>query len=83
MKNKITFSLLLMGCLSNAQSLQFSYDANGNQIQRKLDVIEIQSFLYNSYPKEEIDSFSDNNENFEEIEVFPNPVIDWVTVQWI
>lgn len=68
MKIQILLVALLSAVLSNAQSLTFSYDASGNQIQRK----------YINTSKNEVNSTS----IFDKIEVFPNPTQDILTVKW-
>lgn len=87
--NNVYFALIFFSAfVSRSQSLRFSYDANGNQIERKLVLIQMQSFSNAVYSEEENVLFSVNSEDvrklemIEEIEVFPNPVIDWVTMQW-
>lgn len=84
--------LIFTCCVTNAtkaQTLEFTYDSAGNQIQRELVTIFLNSLL-SSNTKEGTEEEEETllpkanslNENSTIIEFYPNPVIDLLNVEW-
>lgn len=73
----------------NAQTLQFTYDNAGNQIKRELVTITVNSLL-NTNSTEETEKQETTllpmsnsiNDNASVIELYPNPVVDLLNVEW-
>lgn len=90
MKHKLL--LLLACCLCNfakSQTLEFTYDAAGNQIQRELVTIYLNSLnstnsVEDSEQEEEtmLPKSESANVNSTTIEIYPNPVVDLLNVEW-
>lgn len=85
--------LLILICnvmnYANAQTLQFTYDPAGNQIQRELVTISVNSLLStNSVEEAEqeeetlLPKSNSINDNSTTIEFYPNPVVDLLNVEW-
>lgn len=84
--------LILIGITSNsisAQTLQFTYDAAGNQIRRELVTITVNSLMStNSVSETEheeetmLPKSNSINDNASVIELYPNPVVDLLNVEW-
>lgn len=71
---------------SNAQQLQFTYDSSGNQIQRELVTIQV-NVLSRENPANSIDEIEESSESKislenAQIDIYPNPVVDYLNVQW-
>lgn len=89
MLKKLLLLLTFYACYVNAQTLQFTYDSAGNQIQRELANISINSLLStNTVEKTEqeeetlLPKSNSINDNSSTIEFYPNPVIDLLNVEW-
>jgi len=81
----ITFCSFLLS-ESNAQQLQFTYDSSGNQIQRELVTIQV-NVLSRENPTNSIDEIEESSEGKislenAQIDIYPNPVVDYLNVQW-
>lgn|SRR5690606_33448970 len=84
---KSTFLLFVLSLISFegfSQTLEFTYDSAGNQIQRELVTLTVSGFSTNSYQEDEpeqenVDMFDFNQAN---VEYFPNPVEDLLNVRW-
>lgn len=80
--------LLLFTCgllnITNAQTLEFTYDSAGNQIQRELVMLSVTSFS-NTTQEEDIPEEQDmesSDFNQANVEYFPNPVEGLLNVRW-
>ena len=84
--------LIFTCCLFNslkAQTLEFTYDPAGNQIQRELVTLSVNSLL-STNSIEETEQEEDTllpksnslNDNSTTIEFYPNPVVDLLNVEW-
>ncbi len=89
MIKKLLLLLTFYTCNVNAQTLQFTYDSAGNQIQRELVTISVNSLLStNSIEETEqeeetlLPKSNFINDNSTTIEFYPNPVIDLLNVEW-
>ncbi|UUV21842.1 T9SS type A sorting domain-containing protein [Paenimyroides aestuarii] len=89
MKKKIF--VILLGISVNgvsSQTLEFTYDAAGNQIQRELVTLTVNSVMSTNSvetEKEEdtmLPKSNSLNENSTAIEFYPNPVVDLLNVEW-
>src|SRR5690606_19966419 len=74
---------------TKAQTLEFTYDPAGNQIQRELVTISVNSLLStNSIEETEqeeetlLPKSNSINDNSTVIELYPNPVVDLLNVEW-
>lgn len=72
-----------------AQTLLFTYDAAGNQIQRELVIISVNSITstnnVNETEQEQetlLPKSNSINDNSTIIELYPNPVVDLLNVEW-
>lgn len=88
MKKLLLFLTLFLHNV-NAQTLEFTYDNAGNQIQRELVTITVNSLLNtnNSEETEEEETTmlpmsNSINDNASIIELYPNPVVDLLNVEW-
>jgi len=73
---------------TKAQTLEFTYDPAGNQIQRELVTISVNSLLStNSIEETEqeeetlLPKSNSINDNSTVIELYPNPVVDLLNVE--
>lgn len=74
---------------TNAQTLEFTYDPAGNQIQRELVTISVNSLLSTNSTEETeqeeetlLPKSNSINDNATVIELYPNPVVDLLNVEW-
>jgi len=74
---------------AKGQTLQFTYDAAGNQIKRELVVISVNSVLSTNNIEDTVNEeetplpkSNSLNENSTIIEFYPNPVVDLLNVEW-
>lgn len=87
--NKTLLFLTFLASNVNAQTLEFSYDSSGNQIERRLVVISINS-LSQTNSSEQTENEEETllpksnslNDNASIIEFYPNPVVDLLNVEW-
>lgn len=88
MKLKLFFlGILLAQNPINAQQLQFTYDSSGNQIQRELVTIQV-NVLSRENPANSIDEIEESSESKislenAQIDIYPNPVVDYLNGQWV
>lgn len=73
----------------NGQTLQFTYDNAGNQIKRELVTITVNSLLGTNSTEETekeettlLPISNSINDNASIIELYPNPVVDLLNVEW-
>lgn len=81
--------LLLAACAfygyGQAQTLKFTYDASGNQVKREIVTIGITSLQSSTEASEEntmLPNVNSTNINSTTIEIYPNPVVDLLNVEW-
>lgn len=86
--HQLAIMLILCICwTTNAQNLEFTYDNSGNQVKREL-VLSINSMSTNNYEETEqeedtmLPKSNSLNDNATSIEIFPNPVVDILNVNW-
>lgn len=89
---RVTLLLIFTLCVINAtkaQTLEFTYDSAGNQIQRELVTISVNSIkstnsVYETEQEEEtmLPKSNSINDNSTIIELYPNPVVDLLNVEW-
>lgn len=71
-----------------AQTLLFTYDAAGNQVQRELVIISVNSITSTNNVETEqeeetmLPKSNSLNDNASVIEFYPNPVVDLLNVEW-
>jgi len=89
MLKKLLLLLTFYACNVNAQTLQFTYDSAGNQIQRELVTISVNSLSHTDSEEETeqeeetlLPKSNSINDNSTEIELYPNPVVDLLNVEW-
>ena len=89
MLKKLLLLFAFYTCNLNAQTFQFTYDPAGNQIQRELVTISVNSLLStNSVEETEqeeetlLPKSNSINDNSTTIEFYPNPVVDLLNVEW-
>ena len=81
------FTLFVINA-TKAQTLEFTYDPAGNQIQRELVTISVNSIKSsNSVETEQeeetmLPKSNSINDNSTIIELYPNPVVDLLNVEW-
>lgn len=81
------FTLFVINA-TKAQTLEFTYDAAGNQVQRELVTISVNSIKSsNSVETEQeeetmLPKSNSINDNSTIIELYPNPVVDLLNVEW-
>lgn len=81
------FTLFVINA-TKAQTLEFTYDPAGNQIQRELVIISVNSITStNSVETEQeeetlLPKSNSINDNSTIIELYPNPVVDLLNVEW-
>lgn len=83
----LLFTLFLYNV--NAQTLEFTYDNVGNQIQRELVTITLNSLKDANSSEEVVEekttmlpTTNTINEDVSIIELYPNPVVDLLKVEW-
>lgn len=85
--------LFIFSCLAlnfaEAQALEFTYDEAGNQVRRELVTISFSSLLTtnstDTVEKEQdtmLPQSNSLNSNSTMIELYPNPVVDLLNVEW-
>jgi len=89
MHKKLLLLLTFYAYNVNSQTLQFTYDSAGNQVQRELVTITVNSVMstdsINETEQEEetmLPGSSSINDNATIIELYPNPVTDLLNVEW-
>lgn len=83
-------AIMLILCIystTNAQTLEFTYDNSGNQEKRELviSIISMSTTNYEETEQEEdtmLPKSNSLNGNATSIEIFPNPVVDILNVDW-
>ncbi len=80
---------LCIAHFTKAQTLVFTYDPAGNQVQRELVILPVNSLLSTNSTEETeqeeetlLPKSNSINDNSTEIELYPNPVVDILNVEW-
>ena len=84
---KLLLIFTLFASNVNGQTLEFTYDSAGNQIQRELVVLSVNSLNSTSSENTEEDNTTlpetnSINDNSSIIELYPNPVVDLINIEW-